>query len=286
MKTVTGLHRAQRADIGDLVTYQALPVSPLGVGGLEPFLFLNHHGPQVYPAGNGGLPFGPHPHRGFETVTFILAGDLLHEDSGGYRSLIKAGGVQWMTAGRGLIHNESSSDEFRAKGGALEIIQLWLNLPARLKLTEPRYVGLQKEEIPAFTLDGGRVTVAPVSGDWDGARGPVKTLTDVHLAAVRLERGGRLGRDVAAGRSVLFYVVGGEVAVNGERAGARHVVEFGGVGERIEVEALTDAVILFGHATSNGEPIAARGPFVMNTEAEIYQAFEDFRSGRMGAITS
>ena len=110
MKTVKRMHRARREDIGDLVTYQALPVPALGVEGFEPFILLNHHGPQVYPPHNPGLPFGPHPHRGFETVTFILEGDLIHRDSGGDNSLIRAGGVQWMTAGRGLIHSETSSD--------------------------------------------------------------------------------------------------------------------------------------------------------------------------------
>src|SRR5688572_10367646 len=157
MKTVKGLHGAMRADIGELVTYQALPVSTLDIARVEPFIFLNHHGPQVYPPNNAGLPFGPHPHRGFETVTFILAGDLLHKDSGGHQSLIGAGGVQWMTAGSGLIHAEVSSEEFKAEGGPVEILQLWVNLPARLKMTAPRYRGLRAGEIPTVEVDGGRV---------------------------------------------------------------------------------------------------------------------------------
>src|SRR5215210_1051631 len=166
MKIIKGLHSAARADIGELVTYQALPAPGLAVEQVEPFIFLNHHGPQVYPPGNGGLPFGPHPHRGFETVTFILAGDLLHKDSGGYESLIRAGGVQWMTAGRGLIHAEVSSEEFKAEGGPVEMLQLWVNLPARLKMTEPRYTGLQREGIPTVETDGGRVELSVVSGSW------------------------------------------------------------------------------------------------------------------------
>jgi redox-sensitive bicupin YhaK (pirin superfamily) len=271
-----------RADIGDLVTYQALPVSASGRDELEPFIFLNHHGHQVYPPHNGGLPFGPHPHRGFETVTFIVAGDLVHSDSGGYESLIKAGGVQWMTAGRGLVHAELSSEEFKAGGGEVEILQLWLNLPARLKMTEPRYIGLQKNDIPELEFDNGRVTVNLISGNWDGAEAALVPLTDVHLSSVHFKQGGRLTRDVAAGRSVFFYVVKGELVVNGERASARHIVEFNRDGERIEIEARTDAVILFGHAEPNNEPIAARGPFVMNTEAEIVQAIRDYQAGKFG----
>lgn len=282
-KSVKRLHRARREDIGDLVTFQALPVPAYGLGGFEPFLFLNHHGPQVYPPHNDGLPFGPHPHRGFETVTFILEGDLVHKDSGGYESLIRAGGVQWMTAGRGLIHSETSSDEFMRAGGRLEILQLWLNLPARLKLTEPRYVGWQREELPTLARDGGRVTLDLVAGAWDGADGAVETLTDVHLAVVRLLRGGKFVHEVGADRSVFFYVVRGEVAVNDERAAAFHLVEFErGGGGRIEVEAADDAVILFGHAAPNGEPLAARGPFVMNTDAEIAQAIRDYQAGKFG----
>jgi redox-sensitive bicupin YhaK (pirin superfamily) len=282
MKSVEGLHGAVRADIGELVTYQALPVGTLAPERVEPFIFLNHHGPQVYPPGNGGLPFGPHPHRGFETVTFILAGDLLHKDSGGYRSLIGAGGVQWMTAGRGLVHAEVSSEEFKASGGPVEILQLWVNLPARLKMTEPRYAGLQREQIPSVELEGGRVRVNPVSGVWEGVRGPFETLTDVSLAVARLAPGGRLAARIEPGRSVLLYVVSGGLVVNGRAAGARHTVEFGEGGEGIEVEAESEAVVLFGHAARNREPIASYGPFVMNTREELEQAVRDYRAGAFG----
>jgi hypothetical protein len=282
MKTVKGLHRAVRADIGELLTYQALPVSTLDIGRVEPFIFLNHHGPQVYPPGNSGLPFGPHPHRGFETVTFILAGDLLHKDSGGYQSLIGAGGVQWMTAGSGLIHAEVSSEEFKAAGGPVEMLQLWVNLPARLKMTAPRYRGLQAGEIPSVEADGGRVRVSAVSGVWEGARGPFETLTDVSLAVVRLGRGGRLRAEVGEGRSVLFYVVAGALAVNGRGTRERHAVEFSDEGEVIEVESEPGAVLLFGHAARNREPVASYGPFVMNTREELEQAVLDYRAGRFG----
>jgi len=282
MKNVRGLHRAARADIGELVTYQALPAASFAVERVEPFIFLNHHGPQVYPPGNRGLPFGPHPHRGFETVTFILAGDLLHKDSGGYESLIRAGGVQWMTAGRGLIHAEVSSEEFKASGGPVEILQLWVNLPARLKMTEPRYRGLQREEIPTLRLDGGRVSVDLVSGTWGGVGATFETLTDVQLSCVRFERGGRLRVEVAAGRSVLFYVVAGGLRVDGRRAGARHAVEFSEEGEGIEAEAEEESVLLFGHAARNREPIASHGPFVMNTREELERAYGDYRAGRFG----
>ncbi len=168
MRTIKKLHKAEYSPIADLVTYRAIPTRSIDY--LDPFLFLNHHGPQVYPPHNDGLPFGPHPHRGMETVTFILEGDISHKDSSGNESVITGGGVQWMTAGSGLIHAEVSSDEFMEKGGALEILQLWLNLPARSKMTKPFYEGLQKDKIPSVVLDEGRVVVNLVSGDWEGEK--------------------------------------------------------------------------------------------------------------------
>ena len=154
LRSINKLHPAVRDDIGDLVTRRPIPNSRLPH--LGAFLFLNHHGPQVYRPHNHGLPFGPHPHRGFETVTFILQGELTHRDTAGHESVIREGGVQWMTAGRGLVHAEISSADFKRTGGPLELLQLWVNLPARLKMTEPRYIGLQQREIPLLPIASGK----------------------------------------------------------------------------------------------------------------------------------
>ena len=189
-KTVTRLHPALRDDIADLTTRRPLPGPAIGM--LDPFLFLNHHGPQVYPPGNQGLPFGPHPHRGFETVTFILDGELTHLDSGGHASIIYGGGVQWMTAGRGLVHAEISSDLFKARGGPLEILQLWVNLPARLKMTPPHYVGLQARDIPAYAMDDGRARVHLIAGEWNGHEAPITSLIGIVMTTVDLKAGGRV----------------------------------------------------------------------------------------------
>lgn len=284
MRTIKAVHQAQSAPIADLTTYRALPTN--SVEHLDPFLFLNHHGPQTYPARNRGLPFGPHPHRGFETVTFILEGDIMHQDSGGHRSVIGPGGIQWMTAGRGLIHSEISSDEFKQAGGPLEILQLWVNLPARLKLTEPRYTGLQQPEIPAITLDEGRVTIHAVSGEWAGTAGAMQPLTDMALATVNFRQQGRLNLTIAAERTIFCYVIRGRVRVNGQEAEARQLVEFNHDGNEFEAQALTDdAVLLLGHAVPFGEPIVAAGPFVMNSEAEIRQAYQDYQAGLFGTWT-
>jgi redox-sensitive bicupin YhaK (pirin superfamily) len=274
-RSVKAVHGARREDIGDLVTWQALPQPSLGFDHFEPFLFLNHHGPQVYPPGNQGLPFGPHPHRGFETVTFILEGDLVHKDTGGNESRIRAGGIQWMTAGRGLVHAELSSDEFKRTGGPLEILQLWVNLPARLKMTEPGYVGLQKEDIHRDSGDNGAVLEDKL---------PERDLTDVRLSVFTLKAGGKFHRDVPATKQVFFYVVRGDVKMNGSRAGKRHLVEFAMDGTGIDVEALADSVILFGHGTPNREPVVAHGPFVMNTQQQIAEAVRDYQMGKFGTF--
>ncbi|MCR5888251.1 pirin family protein [Hymenobacter sp. J193] len=281
MRTIKQLHRAQSAPIADLVTYRALPTR--AVEHLDPFLFLNHHGPQVYRPQNQGLPFGPHPHRGFETVTFILEGDIMHQDSGGHQSVIEAGGIQWMTAGRGLIHSEISSDAFKKTGGPLEILQLWVNLPAKDKMVEPKYLGLQRAQIPAVLLDEGRLQLHAVSGSWSGTAGAVSSPAGISLATVNFRQGGKLDLSVPAEHTVFFYVIRGKLRVNGQEAEARQLVEFNYDGDDLTVEALTDdTVLLLGHARPFGEPIVAYGPFVMNSEVEIRQAYADYQAGKFG----
>ena len=280
MRTVKQQHRAVSAPIADLVTYRALPTN--SVEYVDPFLFLNHHGPQVYRPNNKGLPFGPHPHRGFETVTFILEGDILHKDSSGHESVIKAGGIQWMTAGSGLIHAEVSSDEFKKTGGPLEILQLWVNLPAKDKMTTPRYIGLQRDEIPTATLADG-VVVHAVSGEWVGTVGAVQPLADVALAWLELPAGSRVTLPIAAARSIFFYTVRGALRVNGTETQALQLVEFNHDGDELTLEASAASVVLLGHALPFNEPMVSAGPFVMNTEAEIQQAYHDYQRGAFGS---
>ncbi len=278
-RPLRALHKAVRDDIADLVTRRPLP-GP-GLPDLDPFLFLNHHGPQTYAAGNAGLPFGPHPHRGFETVTFILSGSLAHHDSGGHASVIEAGGVQWMTAGRGLTHAELSPDTFKRDGGPLEILQLWVNLPARLKLTEPRYVGRQEADIPHIELDRGRARVALIAGEAFGHQGAVPTLTGTAMMTVTLDEGAHLELPVATGRRVFLYVVGGAVRnADGAMLPEHHLAELDDAnGDGLGLVAERPSVILLGHAEPFGEPIVAHGPFVMNTHEEIRQAIRDYQAG-------
>jgi quercetin 2,3-dioxygenase len=280
MKAIKKIHPAENSPIADLVTFRALPTQSLDQ--LDPFIFLNHHGPQRYKPGNRGLPFGPHPHRGMETVTFILEGDILHKDSTGHESIITAGGIQWMTAGRGLIHAEVSSDNFKKNGGPLEILQLWVNLPAKLKMTDPAYAGFQKDQIPVVVEDEGRLTIQVVSGTWKDQKGAWQSRSDIHLSTVFFKKGGRLSVEVRESHSLLFYVIRGKLDVQGVSVHQRQMAEMTQEGKTLEAIAIDKSILLFGHAEPFREPVVAEGPFVMNTYEEIAQAYEDFQLGRFG----
>ena len=280
-KTIRRLHPALRDDIGDLLTQRPVPNPHLEQ--LDPFLFLNHHGPQTYAPDNHGLPFGPHPHRGFETVTFIIDGMLTHKDSAGHESIIRAGGVQWMTAGRGIVHAEISPREFLRDGGPLEILQLWINLPGRLKMSAPAYTGLQREQVPALATADQRVTLHLVAGEWQGRQGPVASLTGVFMSMIGMLAGGHVRLPDLLARTVFLYVVRGSITIGGQRAAAFHLVELNVEGDTIDLTAETDSLLLFGHADPIGEPVVSHGPFVMNTREQISEAIADYQAGRFGA---
>ncbi|NCP18347.1 MAG: pirin family protein [Erythrobacter sp.] len=277
LRKLASVHPAMRDDIQDLVTRRPVPAP--GLPQVDPFLFLNHHGPQTYPPNNRGLPFGPHPHRGFETVTFILDGSLAHHDSGSGASVVEAGGVQWMTAGSGLVHAELSPEEFKRSGGPLELLQLWVNLPARLKMTEPDYIPVPAAAMAEATL-GEAVTMCAVSGTEDA---PIRSLTDVMLAIVTIEAGGSATLPAPAGRSVLFYTISGSARIGGDEVPEHHLAKLG-EGEDIAVESAHGCRILYGHADPIGEPVVAHGPFVMNTQAEIAEAIRDYQAGKFGGL--
>lgn len=285
MRKFRKLHKAQRDDIADLVTYRVLPTSTVAMGQLDPFLFLNHHGPQVYPPRNRGLPFAPHPHRGFETVTYIRKGELVHRDSGGYQSRILTGGVQWMTAGSGLIHEEVSSDEFKNQGGELEILQLWVNLPASLKMTKPAYKGMQKDEIRLIDLPNNAGQGEIIAGKWFDQEANYQSLTHIGLAVLNLNAHATLRVDIPADERVFFYVIQGSVSVNRHDLSEHNLAEFeeGLEGQsHLDIHAQTSACIYLARGKPTGEPIAAHGPFVMNHEHEIHQAIRDFQAGKFG----
>ena len=191
-----------------------------------------------------------------------------------------------MTAGKGLVHAEISSDEFKRSGGNLEIIQLWFNLPSYLKMIEPRYNGKQKHELPDVLLDNERIKITPVSGTWNDLTGPVEAVTDIEIASLFLKQGSVYSINISTERNILFYVVRGKVEVNRNIAEKLHLVEFENDDTLLEINALEDSLILLGHGTPFKEPIVAQGPFVMNSAAEIKQAWFDYYEGKMGSPES
>ena len=283
LRPIKKTYTAVPAHMENLKTWRALPTAELDY--LDPFLFLNHHGPQDFPPNNTGLPFGPHPHRGFETLTFVIEGDVVHKDTGGGKDVIEAGGIQWMTAGSGLIHSEVSSEKFKKEGGREEILQLWMNLPAKHKMTKPRYYGLQEKDIPLITQDGGKVKLQLISGEWEGTKGAVDSPTDLHISRIDMQKGGTFKATIPAERTIFFYVVRGRVSVNGQETDKHKLVEFAYEGDTLEVKAQEDAIILLAHAVPFNEPVVAHGPFVMNTQQEIAQAVRDYQTGKMGEWT-
>ncbi len=280
MPKILNIHAAENAPMGELVTYRAMPTRTIDM--LDPFLFLNHHGPQVYASNNSGLPFGPHPHRGIETVTFIIDGDICHKDNGGHESVMTAGGVQWMTAGSGLMHEEVSSKEFKKNGGPLEILQLWLNLPSRLRMTKPNYVGLEKESIPMLSVNDG-VNIQCISGTWENQEGPFPTITGISLALIHFKNGSSYTLNAPPEHTIFFYTIRGSLTLENTIVKALNLVEFTDEGGEIIIKSNEDSILLLGYGKPYHEPIFSHGPFVMNTKEEIIEAYNDYNAGKFGA---
>ncbi len=283
LKTVSRLIAADALPMGSgLVTYQPIPHA--GLPHLDPFLLLHHTGPVAVPPGGPGLPFGPHPHRGFETATFIFAGDMHHHDSHGHRNTTYPGGAQWMTAGRGIVHSEGLSKDLQAEGGEIEYIQLWVNLPARLKLVQPRYQGVDAAQVPRVDSPDGLGHARVFAGPFGGVQGPVESITGIHAATLALQAGGELRLEVSDDRTVLLYVLHGQATVNGREVGGRTLVEFAPGGTEIRVQAALKTHLLYCTGRPFNEPLVAHGPFVMNSQAEILEAVRDYQLGKMGVL--
>ena len=255
----------------------------------DPFLLLDEMGPMdVAPGEAKGAP--DHPHRGFETVTYLLSGEMEHKDSRGHAGRLTPGDVQWMTAGAGVVHSEMPSSEFQRQGGRMHGFQLWVNLPQREKMAKPRYQEIPRAQIPQVTSEDGLVTVRVIAGEAMGQHAVIETHTPIMYLHYSIEPGGVVTQSVPAEYNAFAYLVDGAGLFGGasERAGDGQLVMFAQDGEEIRIENPADAqtrleVLVIAGVPLN-EPIARYGPFVMNTEREIRQAFEDYVRGRMGAI--
>ncbi|MEN5034730.1 pirin family protein [Pseudomonas sp. TWI929] len=286
MKKILGIHRSPHAHwVGDGFPVRSLFTYDDLASKISPFLLLDYAGPHDFTPTSARRGVGQHPHRGFETVTIVYQGELEHRDSTGAGGLIGPGDVQWMTAANGIIHEEFHSPGFARSGGTLEMVQLWVNLPARDKRAAAGYQTLLANDIPVVALDADAGSLRVIAGDFRGHQGPARTFTAMDVWDLRLNAGATLQLPVAAGRNAALVVLRGNVRINGEReAGPSSLVLLDQVGEDVTVEALEGASVLLLSGEPIDEPIVGYGPFVMNSQAEIAESFDDFHAGRFGQM--
>ena len=286
MKKTLGIYSAPRGHwVGDGFPVRSLFSYDTQGKHLSPFLLFDYAGPAQFAPAARPRGVGEHPHRGFETVTIVYQGEVDHRDSTGAGGHIGPGDVQWMTAASGILHQEFHSEAFTRRGGTLEMVQLWVNLPAQDKMAEPGYQTLLDADIPSIPLAGGAGRVRVIAGAFHGQRGPARTFTPMDVWDIRLNPGGSAPLAVPEGRTLALVVLRGTVRVNGgETASDAQMVVFDRAGSEITIAADGDATLLLLSGEPIDEPIAGYGPFVMNSEAEIAQAVADFNSGRFGRI--
>lgn len=248
---------------------------------ISPFLLLDYAGPAEFPPSGAPRGVERHPHRGFETVTIVYEGEVEHGDNAGNSGKIGPGDVQWMTAGRGILHVEKHGREFSERGGTLEMIQLWVNLPARHKMTEPGYQEILAGDIPIAILENEAGEVRIIAGELGGTRGPARTFTPVNVWDARLKAGKTAVFEIPDGYSAFVLVLKGGVTVNGtDEVNEKELAFFAREGETITIEAVRDSKILILSGEPIDEPVVGQGPFVMNTPEEIRQAIDDYRTGK------
>jgi len=286
MKRILGVHPAPpRHWVGDGFPVRSLFAYNAHGARISPFLLLDHAGPWDFEPAERPRGVGEHPHRGFETVTIVYSGEVEHRDSAGGGGRIGPGDVQWMTAGSGLVHDEFHSQEFTRRGGALEMVQLWVNLPATEKMTDPAYQPILAADIPNVALPDNAGTLRVIAGDFDDHRGSARTHTPMQVWDLRLNRDGKAHLELPEGWNTLIVVLHGTVQINGaEVAREGQWAQLDREGEGVTLESNNDSALLVLSGEPIDEPIAGHGPFVMNSAAEIHDAIRDFNSGRFGRL--
>lgn len=250
----------------------------------SPFLLLDYGGPHEFAPTDRQLGVGEHPHRGFETVTIVYAGSLEHRDSTGSHGTIGPGDVQWMTAASGVVHAEFHSREFARTGGRFEMAQLWVNLPAREKMSAPRYQEIVDSQIPRKSLAGDAGTARIIAGKWDEVTGPARTVTPLCVIDLRLQAGHDAVLPAPAGHTTILLVQHGRLEINGQSVVAGELAMLTRPEQDVSVSCTDDAMALLLTGEPIDEPVVGHGPFVMNSQDEIRQAIRDYQSGRMGRL--
>ncbi len=252
---------------------------------VNPFLMLDYAGPTAFKPSNRPRGVDEHPHRGFETVTIAYQGAVDHRDSAGNSGTIRPGDVQWMTAASGVVHEEKHEQEFTQTGGTFEMVQLWVNLPKKYKMTQPRYQGITSEQIPVVELAPGSFARV-IAGELNGTQGPAKTFTPVSLFDLRLRGGATVELPLPEGQNIGLALLKGDVSINGGNPlkGEAQLATLSPEGTSVTLTANDDSIVLVLGGEPIDEPVASYGPFVMNTQEELRQAVEDYRSGKMGHL--
>jgi hypothetical protein len=257
----------------------------IGLTGMSPFFLMDYGSKWLVPPSETPKGVGVHPHRGFETVTIAYHGKVAHHDSSGNSGVIGEGDVQWMTAGAGVLHKEYHEKEFSLKGGIFQMVQLWVNLPAKFKMTPAKYQAIENKEMTKVLLDDGKSFVELIAGEYNGIKGPAYTFSPVNLFNAKLIRGAKANFNFIKKYNTGMLVIEGEVKINDSKtAPENNFILFGHDEEDIVIEAVEKSVILILSGEPINEPIASYGPFVMNTETEIRQAYEDYNNGKFGYL--
>ena len=252
---------------------------------MSPFYMLDYNAKIEFSARNAPRGVGVHPHRGFETVTIAYHGAVAHHDSAGNSGIIYPGDVQWMTAARGILHKEYHEESFSKKGGLFQMVQLWINLPSKDKMSAPKYQGVKQNDIQKINLPNNGGVIEVIAGNFQGSNGSVSTFTPIEMYNARLNKGGKAVFSFPETYNTAFVIIEGTVKVNDtEIAKTDQFIHFKNEGESIEVEALTDSVILILSGEPINEPIVSYGPFLMNTHEEIQQALADYNEGKFGYL--
>jgi redox-sensitive bicupin YhaK (pirin superfamily) len=287
LNTVKHIGKSELINMGAIRLRQPMPSSVIDK--IDPFVLLHHYGPYEIDIQNNPFDLGPHPHRGFEPITFLIQGEQLHRDSLGNESVVKAGDVQWTTAGRGIIHAEGPTKEFVEKGGILEGIQLWLNLPSDKKMMQPKYQHVSSGNFEIKVSGDEKVSVQVIAGVFDEHEGRITTQTPVNVFMIDFEKGGELRIPVEKTHQSLLYLLHGKVSVNDDMVLEElqnQIIEFNQDGDSVKVLAGENSKVLFLSGAPLNEKVASYGPYVMNTQTELLEAMRDYQDGKMGFLPS
>lgn len=285
LNTINRVGRSDFVNMGPIRLRQPLPTNDIDM--IDPFILLHHYGPYEISSDNNPFDLGPHPHRGFEPVTFLVEGEQLHIDSLGNKSVVKAGDVQWTTAGRGIIHAEKPTKAFVEKGGIIEGIQLWLNLPAEKKMISANYQHAKNEDFNVVSSKDSKAKIQIVSGELDGVYGKIQTQTSVNAFMINVDNGGKHTINVPKTHQSMIYLLKGEVLINDSevlKLDENQLIKFNQDGEGFSIKGNESSKLLFLSGEPFNEKVTSYGPYVMNTQTEIMEAMRDYQMGKMGFL--